>query len=126
VRNDRGCVFFLPTDRRDLDMQPLVELQRDVEDVEQLGAFGFRKAVLRACDVCYDDTVRIWDPTTGTCQHTLTAHTGALRALAAAPDSTFATAGNDHTVRIWEVDSGVLVPALATGYPLSLAAWTAT
>jgi hypothetical protein len=48
VRNDRGCVL-LPTDRRDLDMQPLVELQRDVDDVEQLGAFGFRKAVLRRC-----------------------------------------------------------------------------
>jgi hypothetical protein len=47
-------------------------------------------------------------------------------ALAAAPDSTWlATVSDDHTVQIWQVASGALViTALATGYPISLAAWT--
>ena len=39
--------------------------------------------------------------------HTLTGHTGAVRALAVAPDGSWlASASNDDTVRIWDPDTG--------------------
>jgi WD40 repeat protein len=50
-----------------------------------------------------DGTVRIWDPTTGTHQHTLKGHTSGVRALAAGPNGEWlASAGGDASVRIWD------------------------
>ena len=53
-------------------------------------------------------TVRIWDPHTGQTRHTLTGHTGPVRALAVAPDGSWlASAGcDDATVRIWDPHTG--------------------
>jgi len=69
--------------------------------------------------------VRIWDPTTGTCRHTLTGHTDIVNVLAIAPDGTWlASAGNDNTVRIWHAFMGRPCAALRVGYPLTVARWT--
>ncbi|MDK0524807.1 hypothetical protein [Streptomyces sp. ML-6] len=49
-----------------------------------------------------DNTVRIWDRTTGTCTATLTGHTNSVTSVAIAPDGTWlATTSADNTVRIW-------------------------
>ena len=51
--------------------------------------------------------MRIWDPATGQQRATLTGHTGAVTAVAIAPDGTWlATAGGDGTVRIWDPATG--------------------
>ena len=50
-----------------------------------------------------DQTVRIWDPTTGHTITRLTSHTGDVNAVAWSPDSAcLATASSDRTVRIWD------------------------
>ena len=63
--------------------------------------------------------MRIWDPRTGQTRHTLTGHTGAVRALAVAPDGTWlASASDDATVRIWDIDSECDVMSIRTGHAL--------
>ncbi len=60
-----------------------------------------------------DDTVRLWDPLTGTPRGKLTGHTGGVRALVAVPladgSTLLASGGHDRAVIIWEphaVDQG--------------------
>jgi WD40 repeat protein len=54
-----------------------------------------------------DETVRIWDPATGTVGHTLTGHTDWVGTLAVAPDGSWlASASADGTVRIWDPVTG--------------------
>jgi WD40 repeat protein len=54
-----------------------------------------------------DETVRIWDPVTGTTCHTLTGHTDRVTALRVAPDGSWlASASGDKTVRIWDPVTG--------------------
>jgi WD40 repeat protein len=56
-----------------------------------------------------DETVRIWDPLTGSPRHTLTGHTGRVSALGVAPDGSWlASVGWDGTVRIWDPLTGSL------------------
>jgi WD40 repeat protein/3',5'-cyclic AMP phosphodiesterase CpdA len=54
-----------------------------------------------------DNTVRIWDATTGQCTNELTGHTSAVRLVAWSPDSQqIVTSSNDKTVRIWNPNTG--------------------
>ena len=54
-----------------------------------------------------DGEVRIWDPVTGGARHTLTGHTGWVKALVVAPDGSWlASAGWDGQVRIWDPVTG--------------------
>ncbi len=53
-----------------------------------------------------DETVRVWDPTTGRCLHVLEGHTADVNALAVLPDGTLASASSDHTVRVWDPATG--------------------
>ena len=75
----------------------------------------------------YDDTVRIWDPATGTTRHTLTGHTSTVHALAAAPDGSWlASAGYDTTVRIWDPATGRPIASLRLGHALQQVVIVAT
>jgi WD40 repeat protein len=59
-----------------------------------------------------DETVRIWDPTTGTTRYTLTGHTRGVWALVTAPDGSWlASADSDFfgeggEVRVWDPITG--------------------
>lgn len=63
-----------------------------------------------------DNTVRLWDVTTGAVVAVLEGHTDWVRDCAAAPDGTWlASASDDGTVRLWEVDGHSLRSTL-TGH----------
>jgi WD40 repeat protein len=56
-----------------------------------------------------DHTVRLWDPITGRCEHTLTGHTDWVRdlcAVAAGGRHLLASASDDRTVRLWDPTTG--------------------
>ena len=55
----------------------------------------------------FDDTVRLWDVSTGQMLRTLSGHAGQVMSLAFSPDGTMAvSASADTTIKIWEVSSG--------------------
>jgi len=54
-----------------------------------------------------DDTVRLWDPTTGTCHATLEGHSGSVYAVAFSPDGKLLASGSyDNTVRLCDPTTG--------------------
>jgi len=54
-----------------------------------------------------DITVRLWDPKTGSLQHTLTDHTDWVRCIAYSPEENLvASASDDKTIRLWNTDTG--------------------
>jgi WD40 repeat protein len=62
----------------------------------------------------YDHNLTWWEPAAGQATRTVDAHEGWVRDLAAFPDGKrLASAGDDMVVKIWDVESGKLVRALA-------------
>ena len=55
-----------------------------------------------------DDTVRLWDPKTGTELEILKGHTGDVRAVAFSPDGGMLASGdgNDNEIRLWDGHDG--------------------
>ncbi|KAF8535469.1 hypothetical protein BDD12DRAFT_892769 [Trichophaea hybrida] len=54
-----------------------------------------------------DNTVRLWDPSTGASRGTLEGHSGEVWAVAFSSDSQLlASASNDNTVRLWDPSTG--------------------
>jgi WD40 repeat protein len=69
--------------------------------------------------------VGLWDPTTGVERLTLTGHTGEVRALAFAADTTWlASAATDQTVRVWNLPDGRPRCAIRVDSPLDALATT--
>lgn len=65
-----------------------------------------------ACSGSMDGAVRVWNLSTGTCQHTLTGHTSLIGLLGLSP-SYLVSAAADATLRVWNPDSGELLQTLA-------------
>ena len=54
-----------------------------------------------------DQTVHLWEVSSGQCLKTLQGHTSRSRSVAFSPDGkTLASGSDDQTVRLWEVSSG--------------------
>ncbi len=71
-----------------------------------------------------DETLRLWDLSSGHCRATLTGHTKSISSVALSSDGRTAVSGAwDHTVRVWDLSSGQCRAALTghTGWVRSVA-----
>lgn len=60
-------------------------------------------------------TIQIWNTTTGTISHTLTAHQQPITAIATRPGtSTLATTSQDSTLRLWNITNGTPIQTIST------------
>ncbi|KAM7186577.1 Protein of unknown function (DUF3638) domain containing protein [Rhypophila sp. PSN 637] len=54
-----------------------------------------------------DNSIKIWDASTGTCTQTLKGHSGSISSVAFSPDSKMIASGSyDDTVKIWDAATG--------------------
>lgn len=54
-----------------------------------------------------DETVKLWDVSTGTELHTLDGHSNAVESIAFSPDGkTLASGSGDKTIKLWDVSTG--------------------
>ena len=61
----------------------------------------------RLASASYDNTVKIWDASSGECLQTLEGHSNRVTSVAFSPDSArLASASKDNTVKIWDASSG--------------------
>ena len=58
-----------------------------------------------ACSGSMDGTVRVWNLSTGQCQHILAGHTSLVGLLGLSP-SYLVSAAADSTLRVWDPDTG--------------------
>ncbi|MEO1446477.1 MAG: WD40 repeat domain-containing protein, partial [Cyanobacteria bacterium J06635_11] len=67
-----------------------------------------------------DQTIRVWEVATGTCQKVLAGHENWVMAVAISPNGQWIASGSaDHTVRLWATQSGELIHTL-TGHTNSV------
>jgi WD40 repeat protein len=67
-----------------------------------------------------DETVRLWDATTGAARQILEGHSDGVRAVAFSPDTrTLASASYDKTVRLWDATTGAAQQTLEVGRTLA-------
>jgi WD40 repeat protein len=70
----------------------------------------------RLASASADETVKIWDPSSGECLQTLEGHSGWVNSVAFSHDSArLASASADETVKIWDPSSGKCLQTLDVG-----------
>ncbi|KAH0543952.1 hypothetical protein GP486_008540 [Trichoglossum hirsutum] len=73
----------------------------------------------RLASASYDQTVKIWDASSGACLQTLEGHSGWVMSVAFSHDSArLASASSDKTVKIWDASSGACLQTFKVGTEL--------
>ena len=93
-----------------------------------------RRVVAEAClsssslhSASFDSTVRLWDPDSGKCLHTLEHHTQPVYSVAFSPDGRFlATGSRDKLCVIWDVKNGHLVRQYEGGGGIFEVSWNSS
>jgi WD40 repeat protein len=81
--------------------------------ISYVSSVAFSPDSTRLASASYDNTVKIWDASSGACVQTLKGHSDYVSSVAFSPDSTrLASASNDNTVKIWDASSGACVQTL--------------
>jgi WD40 repeat protein len=79
----------------------------------------FSHDLTRLASASHDNTVKMWDASSGACLQTLEGHSSSVNLVAFSHDSTrLASASPDRTVKIWEVSSGACLQTLDVGKTL--------
>ena len=60
----------------------------------------------------WDDTLRIWDPTTGECLQVLEGHSDSINCIGIMKDECIVSGSLDHTLRIWDSTTGECLQVL--------------
>ena len=93
---------------------------------DDVSSVAFSHDSARLASASWDNTVKIWDASSGECLQTLEGHSGDVRSVAFSHDSArLASASSDSTVKIWDASSGECLQTL-TGGPLYNISFDAT
>jgi WD40 repeat protein len=71
----------------------------------------------RLASASWDNTVRLWDASSGVCLRVLEGHMGSVYSVTALGDGRLASASGDKTVRVWDASSGVCLETVPRGSP---------
>jgi len=83
---------------------------------------AFNKGATLIAFTCEDSAARIFDASTGSVKHKLSAHSRYITSVTFTPDSKLvATASEDHTVCIWDVSTGTLRQRMRDGLGSAMA-----
>ncbi len=101
ISDDRIIHVYEITDSRDLDEHEVCRFRRHTTTPSSV-SFSPDGNYIASAD---DDTIYIWNSSTGALKRTLFGHTGPIRSVRFSPDGKrIISAADDYTIRIWDVD----------------------
>ncbi|XRB25467.1 EF-hand domain-containing protein [Pseudoscourfieldia marina] len=104
-----SCTACLPA-RVDIDATILNNMKGHSRDVNSASYSVDGTRIVSASD---DETVRVWDATTGACLSVLDGDSGAVSSASYSADGTrIVSASSDETVRIWDATTGACISVL--------------
>jgi WD40 repeat protein len=79
----------------------------------EVSSVAFSHDSTRLASASYDNTVKVWDVSSGACLQTLEGHSSEVSSVAFSHDSTrLASASYDNTVKVWDASSGACLRTL--------------
>jgi WD40 repeat protein len=78
-----------------------------------VSSVAFSHDSTKLASASYDNTVKVWDASSGACLQTLEGHSSTVSSVAFSHDSTkLASASEDKTVKVWDASSGACLQTL--------------